>query len=237
MVRKGLHSWGTGCALVDVAQSYKILRLVSSQRPVSKHAAISARLSLRPQSYTFKVKPPSFNSLSRKYRFSFMEWCKTFVWHLISLFEWSSNEPPDPHSVSTNLQSRAAFSKQKAKKCCNNWLYCIANTKYWNIWIFRHKFNWPHTFNTSSIYFPFTQFDPCTRSRNTHLMSSADCVSGQIKCTTNKAKQQQAQIQAMNLHWKKYKYETDNKKKKTMNHYQVMSWWSLCIFTENVAQI
>lgn len=38
-MRKGLHSWYSACVSVDIAGLYKILRLVPSQRPVSKHAA------------------------------------------------------------------------------------------------------------------------------------------------------------------------------------------------------
>lgn len=37
--REGLHSWGSGCVLVDMAGLYKILGVVSSQWPVSKHAS------------------------------------------------------------------------------------------------------------------------------------------------------------------------------------------------------
>lgn len=52
-VRKGLHSSCSGRVLVDMARLYKILRAVSSQRPVSKHAAsvcLRVCLTLRPQS-------------------------------------------------------------------------------------------------------------------------------------------------------------------------------------------
>lgn len=51
-VGEGIHSSCSGCVLVDMARLYKILRAVSSQRPVSKHAASvcpQASLSLRPQ--------------------------------------------------------------------------------------------------------------------------------------------------------------------------------------------
>lgn len=64
-LRKGLHSWCSGCVVVDMAWLYKILRLVSSQRPVSKHAAsvwLQACLSLRPRSARItQSKAPPFN--------------------------------------------------------------------------------------------------------------------------------------------------------------------------------
>lgn len=52
-MRKGLHSSCSGRVLVDMARLYKILQAVSSQRPVSKHAAslcLRGCLTLRPQS-------------------------------------------------------------------------------------------------------------------------------------------------------------------------------------------
>lgn len=54
-VREGLHSWCPACVLVDMARLYKILQLVSSQRPVSKHASsvfLRGCLSRRPPSPT-----------------------------------------------------------------------------------------------------------------------------------------------------------------------------------------
>lgn len=66
-VRKSLHSSCSDCVLGDMAQPYKILWVVSSQRAVSKHAAsvwLLACLSLRPQSahITWGEAPP-FNRM------------------------------------------------------------------------------------------------------------------------------------------------------------------------------
>lgn len=72
------------CVLVDMPQLYKILRSVSSQRPVSKHAAsvcLQPCLSLRPQSARItQSKAPSFNRTKMKYWFICAECWTISLW-------------------------------------------------------------------------------------------------------------------------------------------------------------
>lgn len=85
-VSKGLHSCCSGCVLGDMARLYKILWLVSSQRPVSKHAAsvcLQACLSLRPRSARItQSKAAPFNRVRTKYwsctALGFFLWTRRF---------------------------------------------------------------------------------------------------------------------------------------------------------------